>query len=205
MNTLINPSDRVILASASQSRADILKSAGMQVEIYPSHVTESLIKEDFARAGKSAGETAMALAVAKAQNVSQKYPGAYVIGADSLLECEGNWFDKAQSIAEARSCLQKLSGKRHTLETAVCVLKDEQVVWSYLASSKLKMRFLSEDFLEHYVGRLGENLLQCVGCYHVEGVGIHLFEEIHGDIFAIMGLPLLPLLTYFRREGVVLR
>ena len=205
MNTFINSSARVILASGSQSRADILKSAGISVEIHPSSITESVIKEAFSRQGKSVGEAAMALAVAKAQSISQKYPGAYVIGADSLMECEGTWFDKAQSIAEAISHLQRLSGRSHTLETAVCVVKDGQVTWSHLASSKLTMRFFSEDFLDRYVSCLGEKLLQCVGCYHIEGLGIHLFEEIHGDIFAIMGLPLLPLLTYFRREGVVLK
>lgn len=205
MNTFINSSARVVLASGSQSRADILKSASMLVEICPSSIIESVIKESFSYQGKSTGEAAMALAVAKAQNISQTCPGAYVIGADSLMACEGNWFDKAQSIAEARSHLQRLAGKTHILETAVCVVKDGQVVWSHLASSKLIMRSISEDFLDSYVSCLGEKLLQCVGCYHIEGLGIHLFEEIQGDIFAIMGLPLLPLLNYFRREGVILK
>ena len=176
----------------------------MPVEICPSHIVESLIKEAFAHQGRSAGEAAMALAIAKAQEVSKECPGTYVIGADSLMDCEGNWFDKAQSVAEARSQLQSLVGKTHTLETAVCVVKDGQVVWSHLASPKLKMRFFSDDFLDRYVGSLGEKLLQCVGCYQVEGLGIHLFEEIHGDIFTIMGLPLLPLLAYLRDEGVML-
>jgi septum formation protein len=204
MNTFINSSARVVLASGSQSRADILRSAGLRVEVCPSSINESLIKEAFSHQGKSAGETAMALAVAKAQDITQRHSGAYVIGADSLLECEQSWFDKARSIAEARSHLQKLSGRMHTLETAVCVVKDGQVVWSHLATSKLTMRAFSEDFLGQYIGCLGEKLLQCVGCYPIEGLGIHLFEEIQGDFFAIMGLPLLPLLTYFRREGVVL-
>jgi septum formation protein len=205
MNTFINPSVRVVLASGSQSRAGILRSTGMPVDLCPSGIIESLIKEAFAYQGKSAGETAMALAVAKAQDVSQKCPGAYVIGADSLMDCEGTWFDRAQSVAEARSQLQRLVGKTHTLETAVCVVKDGQAVWSHLASPQLKMRSFSQDFLNRYVGFLGEKLLQSVGCYQVEGLGIHLFEEIRGDIFTIMGLPLLPLLAYFRDEGVVLK
>lgn len=205
MHIFINPSVRVVLASKSQSRASILRLIGMPIEICPSHVVESLIKEDFAHQGRSAGEVAMALAVAKAQEVSEECSGAYVIGADSLMECEGSWFDKAHSVAEARSQLQRLAGKTHTLKTAVCVVKDGQVIWSHLASPRLKMRAFSEDFLDRYVGCLGEKLLQSVGCYQVEGLGVHLFEEIHGDVFTIMGLPLLPLLAYLRDEGVLLK
>lgn len=200
----IHPSHPLVLASASQSRAKMFESIGLSLEIVPSHIDEQILKDGCSEQGKSAGDAAMALAIAKARHVSQQFPNAYIIGADSLIHCGDVWYDKAKSLSEAREQLKSLRGKTHTIETAVCVVKDGEVMWSHLSSPRLIMRSFSDEFLDGYINQLGDKLLHCVGCYQVEGPGIQLFETIEGDFFAIMGLPLLPLLSYLREAGLLL-
>lgn len=152
-----------------------------------------------------AEEAALALAEAKARKVSQGRPGDLVIGADQGLECEGAWFDKPRDRNEARQQLLALRGRTHRLLSAVAVATDERVLWRHVEEARLTMRVFSDDFLESYLTRSGDDVLQSVGAYRLEGIGAQLFQKIEGEYFTILGLPLFPLLDFLRNEGAVMR
>ena len=135
---------------------------------------------------------------------SSDFKSLLVIGADQILNCEGAWFDKPGSLAEVRTQLCALRGKTHQLATAVVGVQGGSQIWHHVASPRLTMRRLSEDFLEAYFAAEAEFVTQSVGAYRIEGLGLQLFSEVEGDILAIQGLPLLPLLGFLRQHGVLL-
>ncbi len=181
----------------------MLAAAGLDCIVHPSDVDETRIKEAMRRDGRSAEDTALALADAKALNVSAHHPGAWVVGADQMLRCEDRWFDKPADPDEARSNLQWLSGRRHQLHAAVSVARNGAIAWSVCETAHLTMRSLSDPFLDRYLAAMGGDALRSVGSYEIEGLGAQLFSRVEGDTFVIMGLPLLPLLDFFRQAGVL--
>ena len=193
----------VVLASASESRAQILRGAGIDFAIDPAAIDESAIKSKLQGSGASADAVASALADAKALAVTQRHPGARVIGADQMLECGGTWFDKPSDMAEARRHLQTLRGRDHRLITAACVAVDEEIAWRGVSHAQLTMRAFSDRFLDAYLADTGQSVLGSVGAYRIEETGIQLFSCIDGDHFTILGLPLLALLDFLRVEQVV--
>lgn len=197
----MNPQS-IILASKSASRRALLSAAGVKVDCVDSNVDEGTAKRSMRGEGASVRDQAMALAELKATKVSQKYPGM-VIGGDQMLNLNGVAFDKPVDIPEARNHLQALSGSVHYLETAIVVCENGEPVWRFLARPKLTVRALTNDFIDKYVGSEGDNILQTVGCYRLEGLGVQLFSNIEGDYFSILGLPLLQLLEYLRVRGVL--
>jgi septum formation protein len=199
---LQSPAARV-LASASATRQEILRRAGLIFEAVAADVDEAAIKSAARRAGGGAGETALQLAECKALRVSRQRPEALVIGADQLLVCGERWFDKPANLGEAREHLLALRGRRHTLVTAVTCLCESRVLWRHVARPQLVMRDFSESFLDAYLALEGEALTAAVGCYRLEGLGVHLFATIAGEHSAILGLPLLPLLGFLRRQGAL--
>jgi septum formation protein len=194
----------VVLASASAIRAELLIRAGLAVERDAAGIDEAEVKRSFRREGLSAARCAEALAIAKATRVGTRHPGALVIGADQLLDCGGTWFDKPRDLAEARAQLQALRGKSHELATAVVVGQNGAVLWQHVERPRLVMRDFSDQFLDEYLAALGDDLLTAVGAYQLEGRGVQLFARIEGDYFAILGLPLLPLLDFLRGHHAVL-
>ena len=194
---------RLILASQSLSRRALLEGAGLDFETMPAAVDESAIKESARAEGVSAADTAILLADAKAARIARRHPEATIIGADQLLVCEGEWFDKPEDLAAARSHLHKLRNRAHELVTAVVVWRNGQRAWHHLATPRLAMRDFSEAFLNEYLAREGGFVTQSVGAYRLEGMGIQLMRDIRGEHTAILGLPLLPLLAYLRDSGVV--
>ena len=126
-----------------------------------------------------------------------------VIGADQMLECEGVWFDKPESLAEAADHLAKLGGRSHTLISCACVVRDGARLWHHIDRARLTMRPLSQAFIASYIEQVGEAALTSVGAYQLEGHGAQLFSKIEGDYFTILGLPLLPLLDFLRHHGVI--
>jgi septum formation protein len=194
-------SNSLILASASVSRAALLFGAGVTFTQDPADVDEAALKALMTNEGRSGAGIASALAVAKAKTVSERQPGRLVIGADQMLECESVWFDKPEDMAQARQALRSLCGKTHTLRAAVCVVRDGAVLWSHVEAAHMTMRPFSDDFLDTYLSTVGSRVLQSVGAYQLEGPGAQLFENIDGDYFTILGLPLLPLLQFLRTEG----
>jgi septum formation protein len=143
------------------------------------------------------------LARAKAEAVSELAAGAFVIGADQVLAFENQILTKPVSMEAARRQLLDLSGKKHTLHSAVAVATNGETVWATTETATLTMRKLTPAFVGQYLAAAGEAALSSVGAYQIESLGIQLFEKIEGDYFTVLGLPLLPLLDTLRREGAI--
>jgi septum formation protein len=190
----------IILASASASRAMILEQAGVEFTVSPSGVDEDEIKSAMLAAGRGPAEVAMRLATAKAHAVSAGRPDL-VIGADQTLELEGELFDKTQTMSQTRDRLVLLRGRTHRLHSAACLARGSETLWCVTETSTLSMREFSDAYLDRYLADHGESLMNSVGAYYLEGRGVQLFDEIDGDFFAILGLPLLGLLGALRDAG----
>ena len=193
----------VILASGSVSRRQLLEQAGVAFSVALSGLDEGEVKASLKAEGASAAQAAETLAELKALRVSRQNPDALVIGADQILTLGEIWFDKAESLEDAAEVLAALSGQRHELKTAVCVLRGGSRIWHWNESPALTCRPLSGDFIGRYLQAVGEKALISVGCYQLESRGVQLFSRIEGDFFAILGLPLLPLLDFLRGWKVV--
>jgi septum formation protein len=192
----------LLLASASPFRRKMLEAAGVPFRVVPAEVDESALKRSLA--GKVAPEgLAEALAAAKAEAVSGKFPADLVIGADQVLALGDETFGKPHDLIAARAQLERLRGRTHRLLSAVALARGGRVVWSKVDTASLTVRELSAAFLDEYLARCGERLLGIVGAYEIEGLGIQLFDRVEGDYFTIVGLPLLPLLAELRARGMV--
>tara|TARA_R110002020_G_scaffold44911_4_gene128820 strand:+ start:1949 stop:2560 length:612 start_codon:yes stop_codon:yes gene_type:complete len=200
--TRFESSQRLILASGSAIRAQILSEAGLTYEIISKPVDEAAIKHAMLAEGSRLRDIADALAEAKALRVSRTEPG-FVIGADQIMVMDDTLFDKPPSIDAARQRLKEMRGKTHKLMGAVVVCENGQAVWRHLSVTKLTVRKFSDAFLDKYIELEGDSLTKSVGAYRFEGPGAHLFSHVEGDFFSILGLPLLPLLDYLRTRGVV--
>ncbi|PYD79676.1 semialdehyde dehydrogenase [Komagataeibacter sucrofermentans] len=196
-------SPRIVLASRSAARRALVESAGLSARFMAADVDEHAIRAAQRHAGHDASAAALELARAKARAV-RVAPGTVVIGADQILSCGEEWFDKPDDRDTARAQLLRLRGRAHVLHTAVSMWRDGREVWRHVACPVLHMRAFSESFLAWYLAAEGEAILSCVGCYRLEGLGIQLFSRIEGEQSAIMGLPLLPLLAALRMQGIIL-
>ena len=186
------------LASGSQVRAELLRGAGLTFDVAVSGVDDGVIKKTHTGAPDA---LALKLAAAKASAVER---GGLVVGADQILMCEGRLFDKPATMTAARENLKFFRGRSHALISGTVLLDNGTQTWSLTQQVHLKMRDFSDEFLDAYLEQAGENVLKSVGCYQLEGPGIQLFEAVDGDYFAILGLPLLPLLAALRaRDAVV--
>jgi septum formation protein len=196
-------SQPIILASGSQTRLALLERAGLSVDVVAPSVDEQEMKASFQAEKAPAEACAEALAELKAMRISARYPGAIVIGADQMLDCNGVWFDKPADQAHARAHLQALRGKSHRLVTAAVVALNGSRIWHTIDTATLTMRPFTDAFLDDYLARVGPSVLSSVGAYHLEGLGAQLFSRVDGDFFTILGLPLLPLLGFLRDHGTV--
>jgi septum formation protein len=191
----------VILASASASRQHMLRAAAVPFRVDPPSIDEDRVKRSMPSATPS--DVAAALARAKALNVAVRHPEALVIGSDQVLTCDGRSFDKPRDRAEAKQHLVALRDRPHVLTSAVAVVGGDSCLWSHVDEARLTMRPFSETFLDGYLDRAGDAVLSSVGAYQIEGLGAQLFDRIEGDVFTIMGMPLLPLLAFLRSQGVI--
>jgi septum formation protein len=192
----------LVLASKSVTRRAVLDGAGVPYEAVGSGVDEEVAKVALLARRATPRQVAEALAEDKALAVSVGRPDL-VIGADQTLEFQGQLYDKAETVEEARERLKTLRGKPHMLHSAVVVAQGGAVVWRETQSATLKMRDFSDGFLEDYLAAEGEAALGSVGCYRLEGLGLQLFSKIDGDYFTILGLPMMGLLDLLRRRGVL--
>lgn len=193
---------KVCLASASLVRARLLKAAGVVFDIEPADIDEDGVKVRYTRS-TAQRSLAAELAKLKALKVSRLQPHKFVLGADQTLDCDGEQFDKPSDMAAARKTLLRLRGRRHTLTAAVCVARDGEPVWEHEAEAVLEMRPFTDQFLEDYLEAASTTVLTSVGAYRLEGLGGQLFSAIKGDYFTVLGLPLLPILEFFRHQGVL--
>jgi septum formation protein len=189
---------RLVLASASAARADLLARAGLAVDRDAAAIDEESLKQALRAEGATPAQVAETLAELKAQRVAARHSGALVIGADQMLSCNDVWFDKPPDREHAAAQLRALSGKTHTLWTAVCVVRNGSRMWHHNAAAQLTMRNLSDDFIAAYLAAAGSAVTTSVGAYQLEGLGAQLFNRVEGDFFTILGLPLLPLLDFLR-------
>lgn len=194
---------RLVLASASEIRARVLKSAGVDFDIRPAHVDEDAVKGSLLAAKAPLRDVADALAELKALRVSASQPDALVLGADQVLAFENELVSKCAGLDEARALLGRLRGHTHHLISALVLAKAGGAIWRTVETATLKMRDFSDSFLDDYLAAEGEELLKGVGCYRLEGRGSQLFERVEGDYFTVLGLPLQPLLAALRQHGIV--
>ena len=200
---MTSPPRQLILASASKSRASLMRAAGLDFEVVAAHIDEDAIKASLKQEGASAADCALALAEFKAGTVSQRFPEALVIGADQMLDCEGIWFDKPKDVAGARNHLTTLRGKTHVLPTSVVIALNGAPIWHHTALPCLTVRDFSDEFLTQYLADIGPAVTSSVGAYHLEGRGAQLFTKVEGDFFTVLGLPLLELLAFLREHRMV--
>lgn len=194
----------LILASSSKSRALMLEAAGLAFIVEPPGLDEGVMRQ--AISGEKAldpHDIAEVLARAKAEAVSDLARQAYVIGGDQILALGKTIMSKPDSMEAARRQLLDLSGKTHTLHTAVAVATNGETLWAETTVAKLTMRKLTPEFIGRYLAAAGEEVLGSVGAYQLESLGVQLVDKIDGDYFSILGLPLIPLLDTLRREGVI--
>ena len=191
----------LILASQSGARKMLLANAGLEFETETADIDERGIQA----ASKLANprEIGLLLAREKAKAVSANRPGSYVIGADQTLALGDRLFNKPAGRAQALAQLHDLADSTHELNSAVAVAHDGKIVFEDVSIARMTMRPMSEAELSAYLDAAGDAVTTSVGAYQLEGLGIHLFERIEGDHFTILGLPLLPLLAFLRRERLV--
>jgi septum formation protein len=196
------PAPPLILASASPSRRQLLVSAGLTFDVEPSGIDEDEVKRSLLAERASPQDIAEALAEMKALSVSARHGAAMVVGGDSTLACNGRLFDKPPTLDAARKQLLALSGQTHELFSSVVVAHGGVRLWHWNERARLTMRQLSGPFLDAYLARAGEGVLASVGAYQLESLGAHLFSRVDGDYFTILGLPLLPLLSFLAGHGI---
>jgi len=193
----------LVLASASASRAGLLRAAGVEFSVHPADLDEAALMAGMA--GSQAASVVLALAGAKALTVSAARPGALVLGGDTVIALDGDLVSKCADMAAARALLERMSGKDHLLVSAAALARDGNVIWRHASPVRMTVRPLSPAFLDAYLAAEGPAILSSVGCYHYEGRGAQLFDRVEGDYFSVLGLPLLPLLAALRQEGVIAR
>lgn len=192
----------LVLASGSAARRMLLANAGLLFSVEGARIDERAVEESLPARDTGPREVALQLALAKAQDVSSRHPGSIVIGCDQTMSLDGRIFHKAADIAEASQILLALRGAIHHLNSAVCLVRDGEILWSHVGVAEMHVRDFSVEFLDSYLRRAGDSILSSVGCYQLEGEGVHLFDKIDGDYFTVLGLPLLPLLAALRKLGV---
>jgi len=189
----------LILASGSPIRRQMLEQAGVEHRVIAPEIDESVMKT--ALLGPAV--IAAGLARAKAIAVSQAWPEAWVIGSDSIVTVEGRRFDKPVLRENAAEHLRFFSGKAMTLTSAVALARGGELDWAVSDEAELRVRHLSDDFIESYLDREWPQVAYCVGVFRMEGMGVQLFEQVEGSYFTILGMPLLPLLGALRERGLV--
>jgi septum formation protein len=195
----------IVLASGSAARARMLRDAGVDFIADVAAVDEQAVKASMAAETSNPARVAEVLAELKAVRVSARHPGALVIGADQMLDCDGTWFDKPTDRDSARAQLLALRDKTHRLTSSVVAVRDGRLLWHHSESAKLTMRRFSDAFLDHYLDRADAAVTSSVGAYQLEGLGAQLFMLVEGDFFTILGLPLLALMDFLRENGELVR
>lgn len=191
----------VILASTSPIRRQILDGAGVAYQAMRPDADEAALKRDYLEQGLDIGALSLALARAKALSIAA--PSALVIGADQIMEMDGEIFDKPRSMKDAGDRLERCAGRAHRLINGVAVARDGAVIFENLDAVTLLMRPMTRESVDAYLAAAGDDVLASVGAYQVEALGARLFERIDGDYFAALGLSLFPLLRFLRGEGAL--
>ena len=189
----------IILASKSQVRRNILKKNNIDCLVKPSNVDEESVKNSLIKEGASPEIISKNLAELKANKVSQKMDQDLVLGADSVIDLNGELISKPESRKEALEILKKLNGKRHDLISSVCISKNGSMIWNYTDKAELTMKNMSDNDLKDYLSKISDEALYSYNVYQIEGEGKNLFEKIEGDENTIMGLPIKKIKDYLNK------
>ena len=193
----------LILASASETRAALLRAAGVAVTTHPARVDEDQARRALEAEEASPRDMADALAEMKARKVAERFPEGLVLGCDQILDYKGEVFAKPETPDQARDHLTRLRGKTHKLLSAAVLYEQGRPVWRAITDAHLTMRPFSDAYLEEYLARNWDTIRHSVGGYRLEEEGVRLFSHISGDHFTILGLPLIPLLSYLGQRGII--
>lgn len=201
----VNNPDKImlILASASKPRRALLKNAGINCLSQAAEIDEAAVKDAMIKQGANPEKISERLAVEKAQAISLTHPDRVILGADQLLVCEGQIFDKPRNMTEAEKHLRYFRGKSHYLYTSYALIRNQEILNCHTECPELIMREFSDEFLTAYLQNSGSKILASVGCYLMEDLGPQLFSEIKGDYFAILGLPLLNVMEKLRKLNIL--
>ncbi|WP_415405122.1 Maf family protein [Tateyamaria sp. SN3-11] len=193
----------IILASGSSIRADLLRNAGLTFSIERPRVDEDAIKDALLAEGAPPRDVADALAEMKARKIADKNPDAFVIGCDQVLAFDNALLSKPKDTEEARNQLRAMRGERHMLLSAAVVYHEGKPVWRHIGQVRLRMRDVSDEYLDGYIERNWDDIRHSVGAYQLEAEGVRLFHSIDGDYFHVLGMPLLELLAFLTLRGVI--
>ena len=186
----------LILASKSKVRKEILNKNNITCEVEPSNVDEDLVKNSLLNEGASPEIISKNLAELKANKISQKKNAEVVLGADSVIDLEGEIISKPSDRKEALNILKKLNGKKHYLISSVCISKNGSMIWNYTDKAALTMKKMSDEELKEYLDKISDEALYAYNVYQIEGEGRSLFSNIEGDEDTIMGLPVKKIKEY---------
>lgn len=195
--------EKIILASGSEIRAQLLQNAGVAFDISVARVDEDAVRNSLLAEQASPRDIADTLAELKAQRVAARHPDALVIGCDQVLALGYKLYSKPASPQEALSQLNALSGQKHQLLSAVVIYGDGKPLWRHVGVVRLFMHDNSDAYLQDYVDRNWQSIRHAVGAYKLEEEGVRLFARIEGDYFSVLGLPLLEVLSYLKRRGTL--
>ena len=189
----------IILASKSEVRKIILEKNNISCLVKPSNVDEDPVKESLIKEGASPEIISKNLAELKANKVSQKIEQNLVLGADSVIDLDGELISKPGNREDAFAILKKLNGKQHHLISSVCISKNGSMIWNYTDKAKLTMKKMSDTDLKDYLSKISDKMLYAYNVYQIEGEGRSLFAEIEGDENTIMGLPIKKIKDYLKK------
>ena len=191
--------NKIVLASKSGVRKKILDENGIKCEVIPSNIDEDQIKEAFLKEKTTPKIISKNLAELKANKVSKKKQDALVLGADSVIDLNGELISKPKNREEALDILQKLNGQKHQLISSVCISKNGSMIWNFTDDSKLTMKQLNLDKIKSYLEKIRDKELYAYGVYQIEADGRSLFSNIEGDENTIMGLPVKQIKEYLKK------
>jgi len=188
----------IILASASGIRLKILKDHGFNVRVIPAGIDEDEIKNSLLNERFTSFDISRALAETKAKKISSKFINDMILGADQVLDFKGKIFNKPKNMESAVNLMKKLNGNSHFLFSSICLSKNNAVIWMHTEKVILKMKKLSDEFIKNYLDKVGLETIKQYGVYQIEGQGKELFEQIQGDEYSVMGMPIKQLMDYYK-------
>ena len=199
------PNKNLILASKSAARRALLDQAGIAYDCEPAAIDEAAIRDAAQSEGASPDDIAVLLAEMKGERIAAKHSDAMIISSDQLLVCDGVLYGKPKAFEQAHQQIAALSGKRHQLITAVMLFDNGRRIWHHIARPEITFHQLDDDAISDYLRHFGEDAFHSPGSYFLEGPGIHLFADIFGDYYAILGLPMMALLPQLKLHGLHLQ